>query len=456
MEKHKHDQDSASKTKFYIKIRVPNPRKEAPAVEQEHVEDGRAGGGGDDGADNKLHDLPPGYRVCGYCGKTFSSGKAWGGHKRHHLKIIRDNNRKNQESLKIKKLQKDTVKKHRSYSYGGGGGHKNNTINIGDVKVRDGKPSCCLCGEEFPSMKSLFGHMRSYSNTDSKDIKPPSFSSPSRPKLVFREDESEDDEEIYYNQISQAKSSNSKGSVDLMSSLVGHGWGKKDFRGRDSVTDLIPQAARDLLALSKDQGKLVLASTTSKEFKDNVMEIGKKLNYISKLRDLGAGHEISKRDSQEVSGTIRCSNPAKKNKRGEHVKDAFAAATAMADEAVPASEPDETDQESGEDHDEPAVPIETTFRCDTCDKTFPTGQALGGHKRCHRKPISNEVGSSTGEAASNIPSATASSGEAASHVHQAEEPTQAGHQHGMLGIDLNQPYVMQDGDDVTSFPFDKD
>ncbi|EEF39130.1 conserved hypothetical protein [Ricinus communis] len=211
MEKHKHDQDSASKTKFYIKIRVPNPRKEAPAVEQEHVEDGRAGGGGDDGADNKLHDLPPG-----------------------------------------------------------------------------------------------------------------------------------------------------------------------------------------------------------------------------------------------------CSNPAKKNKRGEHVKDAFAAATAMADEAVPASEPDETDQESGEDHDEPAVPIETTFRCDTCDKTFPTGQALGGHKRCHRKPISNEVGSSTGEAASNIPSATASSGEAASHVHQAEEPTQAGHQHGMLGIDLNQPYVMQDGDDVTSFPFDKD
>ncbi|GMJ14041.1 hypothetical protein like AT3G60580 [Hibiscus trionum] len=32
-----------------------------------------------------------------------------------------------------------------------------------------------------------------------------------------------------------------------------------------------------------------------------------------------------------------------------------------------------------------ATTIERVYQCDICGKTFATGQALGGHKTCHRK-----------------------------------------------------------------------
>ncbi|XP_050236925.1 uncharacterized protein LOC126686742 [Mercurialis annua] len=380
MDKHNNqDQDYTSKMKLCLKIKLPNTVKDPPVAPQAENIGGHSGGRGGD-----VHELPPGYRACEYCDKVFSSGKAWGGHKRHHLKLQREedrrknsnnknNNHEYSPSSSSKKLEKKKNFKKISY----GDDHKNNTIRIGDVKVRNGKPTCCLCGAEFPCMPSLFGHMRSHSDNDWKNIQSISNSAA---RLDFEDDEDEDeDEDVYYNQIQTSpvlESSrkdkrivkvrdhhNSVNSVDLMSSLGGDSWRRKDFRGRGCLTELIPQAARDLLTLSKSKSEVVPVV---------VSKSSKKLNYGSKYKDIS-----SKMDFQERKMSLSL------GKRRNDVR--------------------EWDRESEE------------------DEMIP-------NKKRRRKRSSNEVGSSTGEATSN----TSSIGEAAQV---------------MLNIDLNQPYVEQNEED---------
>lgn len=80
------------------------------------------------------------------CGKLFSSGKAWGGHKRHHAL------KESEPQLQPRTNKFEDVEKKKK---------KVGVIKAGDVKVSNGgKPECCLCGKNFPSMNSLFGHMR--------------------------------------------------------------------------------------------------------------------------------------------------------------------------------------------------------------------------------------------------------------------------------------------------------
>ncbi|PHU12866.1 hypothetical protein BC332_19796 [Capsicum chinense] len=97
----------------------------------------------DDDDDNKR-------RICHVCSKGFGSGKALGGHMRIHVQAS-------------KKLLLSCRK-----------GKKSKTVLQTDEEEDDQLlPTCSICGKNFPSMKSLFGHMRCHPERAWRGIQPP-------------------------------------------------------------------------------------------------------------------------------------------------------------------------------------------------------------------------------------------------------------------------------------------
>lgn len=431
--------DSASKiSKLCIKIKIPNTPTSGTAKKP-------VGEGGSGSTD--VQRQPTGYRVCEFCGKIFSSGKAWGGHKRHHLKIMKNNNGKRTQQVSHIKMKKQMH----------GGSNRCNTIKAGDVMITGGKPTCCLCGKTFLSMNSLFGHMRFHPDRDWKGIRPPSSPLPSSPK----------------NQISSASEMGAYSSIDLLDSLSSSGsWQKKGKRGI-CAADLIAEAARSLLRLSRDVGlstqpayvDLETSGSATKSLgKDIRTETGsgsddiimnrsdefceletkkkrRKMNYINKLSNYETEPCEFKYSSCDKSfstfhtlGVHSSSVNCKKKSNELESESALIDDDASATEEIPATESDDETEETAEDEPDLVSSMETSFHSDIRNQTDPTGQALGGHK----KSLSNEAVSAE---ASNVESQTASS--------EKVSATQAGH--GMIGIDLNKPYVMQDGEGNLNF-----
>ncbi|XP_048425269.1 protein PFC0760c [Pyrus x bretschneideri] len=89
-----------------------------------------------------------GDRVCEQCGKRFQNGKALGGHRKVHL---------NQSLLPQKNKALFKQKKKHGSSKGGS----------------SSEVSCYVCKKDFPSIKSLHGHMRLHRERDWKGVRPP-------------------------------------------------------------------------------------------------------------------------------------------------------------------------------------------------------------------------------------------------------------------------------------------
>jgi len=485
----------ASKSKFCFKIKIANSSKPSG--------DDREGSAAD------LHG--PGYRVCEYCGKEFSSGKAWGGHKRHHLK--NDKDLKKAKKLELTKIQREKTKKH-ELKLSKSNASRCNTIKAGDVSVASGgKPTCCLCAKVFPSMNSLFGHMRFHPDRGWKGTQPPSFSD----KHSSSSSLSESAAGLEVDQIGLAMEKGLDDGVDLLASLSS--WNKRDKRGRtldpvEAVCDLDPVvAACNLIELSRDgtgqlekqkieevrQSKKLKINDESATYKSfQPKNSGKPMDDQKAVAfDSEGGVSCwfneekgkTKRESDEQDDESHSMITKKKKKKmmmmnwmcklndsetskgtgsykigcrsydkafptfhapGGHVPPGLA----NADRAELLDYNSNMDvkghvlsstevKQSEEIEEEGSVPMGiSSFQCDICHKTFPTGQALGGHKRCHWKgPVkatpSHEV-ALLGEASQNT-SNTESSGEA----NQDGEPTRASA--CRLSFDLNMPYIMEDG-----------
>ncbi|KAL0407053.1 UNVERIFIED_CONTAM: Zinc finger protein ZAT2 [Sesamum latifolium] len=101
-------------------------------------------------------------------------------------------------------------------------GHKNMVGHV--IK----KSSCMICGREFPSMKSLFGHMRCHPDRDWRGIRPPSTAKNSSDRSSSLSDADQDQVEVVV--------STSQGNdqvVDLVESLKG--WPVTARRGRKAL-----------------------------------------------------------------------------------------------------------------------------------------------------------------------------------------------------------------------------
>ncbi|XP_042494324.1 uncharacterized protein LOC122073764 [Macadamia integrifolia] len=157
-------------------------------------------------------------RICKVCKKGFSSGRALGGHMRIHaaqsqgeLQLLQEGGHEydddtintntdnilpipNSSPIKLKLI----TKHHRHGNYNKRSAGIGNTAVAGSeaalkylrVNVhrpwklkskssniiinRSSNPTCTICGKNFPSMKSLFGHMRCHPERERRGIQPPS------------------------------------------------------------------------------------------------------------------------------------------------------------------------------------------------------------------------------------------------------------------------------------------
>ncbi|AEC07909.1 C2H2-type zinc finger family protein [Arabidopsis thaliana] len=128
---------------------------------------------------------PQRKHFCVICEKQFSSGKAYGGHVRIHS--IEYNNKG-----KMKKMKKMKLKKKKKRKIGLVKKEKEKEIDLARTDV-EGKIRCCLCGKEFQTMHSLFGHMRRHPDRTWKGIRPPPPSE--KFNLSYLDDDVDDEDE---------------------------------------------------------------------------------------------------------------------------------------------------------------------------------------------------------------------------------------------------------------------
>ncbi|KAF8111138.1 hypothetical protein N665_0076s0134 [Sinapis alba] len=121
---------------------------------------------------------------CVICSKQFSSGKAYGGHVRIHSSEY--SNKGKAKKMKIKKRKNiGLVSKEKEKE-------KEKKIDLIRAHDVERKIRCCLCGKEFQTMHSLFGHMRRHPDRSWKGIRPPP--PPEKLNLSFLDDYDDDHE----------------------------------------------------------------------------------------------------------------------------------------------------------------------------------------------------------------------------------------------------------------------
>jgi hypothetical protein len=145
---------------------------------------------------------------CNICGKSFSNGKALGGHRRSHFLKKKPNN----QSPELKTPSKHNIRV--------------SCFNDEDIRVI----SCYICNKKFPTKNALYGHMRSHPGRVCKGVSPPSnyhIQNSSSNNSNKKEDDDDDDDE--------------DGNFSLPR------WKKRDKRGRKCIGSV--EAAKNLLHL---------------------------------------------------------------------------------------------------------------------------------------------------------------------------------------------------------------
>ncbi|XP_054797620.1 uncharacterized protein LOC129302761 [Prosopis cineraria] len=453
-------------------------------------------------------------RVCDFCGRQFSSGKALGGHRRYHIQAQKKMEAQQQRekvnhssdqcpsSNNYYTLRTKPSNNNMSEDFAGGDDNRIKS-NIGNLNNSSTSFRCCVCEKDFPSKKSLFGHMRSHPEREWRGMNPPftdnaPLASSSSPEAQFK---ASAQDRYHDNDVGEANLNNNNGSssssleeggataiVDLSLSCSGS-WLKKDRRGRGSFG--AAQAAQTLMYMYSfgnyfrhlpppDPPATVLLPV--KKRKKNVNDVinsssplaGKhSLNCTEKLEGISENKLKPENDDDDeiwkmkVMSLVKEKKKIKKNKKNNSSGEGELLIRTLKEEVKPAQ----------------------SYVCKICDKSFSTFQALGGHRSKHNrgknivislkgkeqgeeeeeeephKVCINGANLSAGarlseeeeEAASLISEErlVSSSNNQENNSNNEEEMEEASHQSGskILDFDLNVPYVSEheETDKSTSF-----
>ena len=279
-------------------------------------------------------------KVCHICDKAFGSGKALGGHMRVHAFTSKKVHKAKQGITNVAK--------------------KPNNNNTALDLVDGGNPICHLCKRCFPSMKSLFGHMRCHPERVWRGIQPPPTTTP-------------------------------EDSNSILSSTLLKGWSVTAKRGRKSLsccnrTDSGPieheteqcmqEAVNELmfLASGKHPGFVHECEDKSKIGADQVelspVSLIKKLKIEEKPLSSEGG---SVSDSQVSNGSNVGTGMSKKNKSSNKKK--------KRTKKMRLTEIGTAAQKNNLDNGT----AKRSNKCTICNKSFPSHQALGGHLSSHSK-----------------------------------------------------------------------
>lgn len=372
----------------------------------------------DDNEEEKKNTTPVGNnnypRVCEICEKGFRNGKALGGHMRMHYKAL--NLQKPKKAFNFKNRCNhhlgSALSKNSNFS-------SNNTTvgsnNGGCLKKMEISPVCCLCHKIFPSLKSLFGHMRSHPDRDWRGIHPPpstaknnscssTLSNSASP--VFSQIKAVDHDHVKNNGSATAD------DHDLSDPSLPK-WSVTGKRGSKGInigpsSDLRPvledpsnEAVRDLM---------MLASANPRSYSDcsNHQQRPKTQEVRDEVTNSNSVISLSKKMIDVVNKTQMLDSIKKVEKgKGKAViesADQFAAKKSPTLELgiVNNSDNDKESSESGElglnsnmrkkrrtikleELEEAEQNVICQYKCTTCNKAFRTHQALGGHKSSHNK-----------------------------------------------------------------------
>ncbi|KAK3427409.1 hypothetical protein EUGRSUZ_F03645 [Eucalyptus grandis] len=313
--------------------------------------------------------------VCMFCRKGFSSGKALGGHMRIHAQSTKEPLRKKIHGRKIKRSGTKNNSRRSSATMAGG---------------QDDHQTCVICGKSFPSIKSLYGHMRSHPEREWRGIQPPSAaaakqSSPSTvsDSVVVRK---ADDDQIGSDDDAKERSS---GAVDLSKSVPG--WGVQealvmlaDGNPPSKVSPLI-RPRIDATTDDKDEHKME-ENCKANCCIDSYSGIeARNCSAIAENKEVEAFSETELKPKKPVNMMMnrvkeervqrsyyKLGSELKKSRRIKRFRDL---------------------EELHADYDvqnrivDPATP--GRFKCSICNKSFSSHQALGGHKSSHSKPTKN-------------------------------------------------------------------
>ncbi|KAJ0601592.1 putative transcription factor C2H2 family [Helianthus annuus] len=316
---------SSSDGKMVIKLKIPKLSDEAVTEDEESPVIGK--------------------RVCVECKKEFSSGKALGGHMRIH---VAQSGNKNPSFLKLSKPTK--LFKKTGYQNQNQKPYYMNSVN------EEGEPTCSLCGKTFPSMKSLFGHMRCHPERLWRGILPPQNTTTTTTAVHRRGGGGE--------------------VVDLMKCLPG--WTVRERRGRKAVKAVVHDhdhddvdgdddevllgAVEDLLSLANGGGSM--AESTNK-IDENSPSVGKGKAVVMEEDEADNESDVNKYTNEQLLVKYKKIKKRKKMKLMMELQQ---------------------QQVQEEEEQEGVISVsECKYKCTTCNKCFATHQALGGHRSSHNK-----------------------------------------------------------------------
>lgn len=303
-----------------IKIKIPKKVEDEEAAAEEAV---------------KRH-------CCKECNKSFSSGKALGGH---------------MSSAHVQANKDYSFKKLSSKRKTPGSGSGSNSGSDGGAIVIP----CTLCPKSFNTKKSLFGHMRCHPERYWRGMVPP----PETPQTADADADADASSE---DGGDDGDGDGDDGEHDQIDSGLGFnlkGWALSNKRGRGPVAIRAPDEEKEnesfvagLQLIKMLKGECSARRKPEPEFK-NSFQGGKGKEKVAENQDSESPTSGPRIDpSDELYNTAI---------------------------QVLASVKMDTQKRAAEAEAEAASSSPEKYKCNVCGRMFPTHQALGGHRSSHNK-----------------------------------------------------------------------
>ncbi|MCE2055314.1 hypothetical protein HAX54_042388 [Datura stramonium] len=204
-------------------------------------------------------------RICHVCNKGFSSGKALGGHMRIHVPAANEEFISGKKRKKLNQpiawYKKRKVEKQEEEK-------ETQEVDILKKDIYNEPPIICsVCGKNFPSMKSLFGHMRCHPDRDWRGIQPPPNNNNNK-------------------NMSDRQKHSATASVDLSKTVGGWSVTAKRGRSRKPIIDYSPSyKTSGAKKMTVDETQLRIKGTNIFQMK-RIKRRGRKMMKLKDLRSV--------------------------------------------------------------------------------------------------------------------------------------------------------------------------